>query len=225
MERDKHMKKMFFIFTLFFVLILTSACGTKTNNNISPESGSGEVASVSEVVVIEDGRYVVSPEQSTLVWKANKVLAGHTGLVTIKSGELAVSGGQLTASDIVMDMSTITSDEGIDSLVKHLKSPDFFNVEEYPEARLAIKSSVAGNEPGEYIVNADLTIKGITNPVEFLAKSNLEEGRLLSKAEIIIDRTKWDINYRSGKFFQDLGDNLISDEISFVVDLSASKTE
>lgn len=219
------MKKIFFIFTLFFVLIVASACGTKTNNNISPEDGSGEVSSVSEAAVIEDGRYVVSPEQSTLVWKANKVLAGHTGLVTIKSGELVVSSGQLMASDIVMDMSTITSDEGIDSLVNHLKSADFFNVEEYPEARLAIKSSVAGSESGEYIVSADLTIKGITNPVEFRAKSSLEEGKLLSKAEIIIDRTNWDINYRSGKFFQDLGDNLISDEISFVVDLSASKTE
>lgn len=217
------MKKIFFSFTLLFILLAASACGLKTNNNVQEETSRG--ADVAGEIVIEDGRYAVNTEASTLVWKANKVLAGHTGLVAIKSGELSISGGQLTPSNIVIDMATITSDEGIDPLVKHLKSADFFNVEEYPETRLEIKSSTSGDEPGEYIVKADLTIKGITKPIDFRAKANLEDGRVSAKAEIIIDRTNWDIKYRSGKFFQDLGDNLISDEVSFVIDLKASKIE
>lgn len=215
------MKKIFFSFALLFVLLVVSACGL--NNNKSPEKTG--VNSEEEVSVLEDGRYAVNVEASSLAWKANKVLAGHTGLVAIKSGELMISGGQLSASEIVMDMPTITSDEGIDSLVKHLKSADFFNVEEYPEARLVINSSTVGDNPGEYIVNGDLTIKGITNPVDFRARANSEGGLLSARAEIIIDRTNWDIRYRSGQFFQDLGDNLISDEVSFVINLSASKTE
>ena len=219
------MKKIILTFSLFFVLILVSACGTKTNDNASTESTNSQADVTPEAIVIEDGRYIVNSEQSTLVWKANKVLAGHTGLVAIKSGELMIASGQLNPSEIVIDMSKITSDEGLDSLVQHLKSADFFNVEEYPEARLSIKSSSVGDEIGEYIVNGDLTIKGITNPIDFRAKVDSGDASLSARAEIIIDRTNWDIKYRSGKFFQDLGDNMISDEITFVVDLSASKAE
>ncbi len=217
------MKKTFFSFTLLFILLAVSACGLKNNSNT--QEGADKEKNETEGAVIEDGGYVVDTGASTLAWKANKVLAGHTGLVAIKSGELMISNGQLAPSEIVIDMATITSDEGIDPLVKHLKSADFFNVEEYPEARLAIKSSTLGDGPGEYIVSGDLTIKGITRPIDFRAQANMEENRLLARAEIIIDRTNWDIKYRSGKFFQDLGDNLISDEVSFVINLSTSKTE
>jgi polyisoprenoid-binding protein YceI len=219
------MKKIFFMLILLIAAITLSACSVGGANKAPNKAtlNDEEEKFGEQVVALPDGQYQLNTEDSRLAWKANKVLAAHTGLVTIKSGSLAVVNGQLGASEIVMDMTTITSDEGIDPLVKHLKSADFFNVEEYPEARLVINSSTLGDQPGEYIVSGDLTIKDITKPIDFRAKANMEDNRLSAKSEIIIDRLNWDIKYRSGKFFQDLGDNLISDEISFVINLNASK--
>jgi len=214
------------MFALLLAVFILSACGLQKNTVEDGQTGNSlENYTNQEFADLTDGTYQIELDSSSLTWKASKVLAAHSGLVSIKSGEVIVSGGQLSPSDVVLDMTTITSDEGLDSLVRHLKSADFFNIEEYPEARLVIKSSVFGSEPGEYVVSGDLTIKGITNPIDFRAKTVVENGRLLAKAEIIIDRTNWDIRYRSGKFFQDLGDNLISDEISFIIDLNASRME
>jgi len=220
------MKKIIFMFVLLAVTLTLSACSLQKKDNVSSQvTGSLENIVSQDKVSLDDGFYEVKSDFSSVAWRANKVLAAHTGLVAIKSGELIVSDGQLSSSEIILDMTTLTSDEGMDSLVTHLKSADFFEVENYPEARLTITSSTPGDQLNEYIVSGDLTIKGITKPISFRSIINASSKELTARAEIIINRLDWDIKYRSGKFFQDLGDNLISDEISFVVDLNASKTE
>jgi hypothetical protein len=42
---------------------------------------------------------------------------------------------------------------------------------------------------------------------------------LLANSEFSIDRTKWDIKYDSGNFFQDLGDRAIKDDIYFNINI------
>jgi polyisoprenoid-binding protein YceI len=221
------MKKIIFIFSLLIVITALSACTTNNKTAELNNSSSNSQADVQSMIftALADGPYQIQTENSSLTWKANKVLAAHTGLVTIKFGQININDGKLSNADFVMDMTTITSDEGIDSLVKHLKSADFFNVDEYPEARLGVNFAVPGDLADEYIMSGDLTIKGITKPINFRAVVNPGSDSLNARAEIIIDRLDWDIRYRSGKFFQDLGDNLISDEISFIIDLNASKIE
>jgi len=63
-----------------------------------------------------------------------------------------------------------------------------------------------------------LTIKGITHPVEFEAK---QTGNKFS-AVISVDRTLYNVRYGSGKFFSNLGDNMISDEFTLEVELQTS---
>lgn len=60
-----------------------------------------------------------------------------------------------------------------------------------------------------------MTIKGITQPVTF----NLVATNQNAKATFKIDRTKYDIKYRSGNFFEDLGDKMIYDEFELNVNL------
>ena len=74
-----------------------------------------------------------------------------------------------------------------------------------------------------YKVVADLTIKGITHPVTFQANVAINGLNFLARAKIKIDRTKWDIKYNSGSFFDGLGDYLILDEIEFDVFLLSEK--
>jgi len=57
-----------------------------------------------------------------------------------------------------------------------------------------------------------LTIKDISHPVSFIASVEIITDFLHSLGEIVIDRTMYNIRYGSGKFLQNLGDNLIHDD-------------
>lgn len=213
------MKKTFLLLFLGLGLITLSACtGNKqpAGQNILPEL-EGEVREDSFV----DGNYLVNVEDSVLTWHGSRMIASdHTGLVDIKSGNLEVQNGNLVGGEFVMDLNTITSDENLDRLVTHLKSADFFNVEQYPEAKLVINNVVPGVDA--YLVEADLTIKDITAPVVFSADLRQEGETMMATAEFVIDRTVWNIRYDSGQFFQDLGDKAIKDDITFGVNLIAN---
>jgi len=64
-------------------------------------------------------------------------------------------------------------------------------------------------------VEGKLTIKKITKPIKF----NVSVYGKKANASIKVDRTKFDIKYGSGSYFDDLADNLIYDEFDLVVDL------
>jgi len=96
-------------------------------------------------------------------------------------------------------------------LLDHLNSADFFDVKNHSASTLEI-NSVKNIEGNKYIVNGNLTIKGISKPIEFPATIEVKDGKLAAFAEVKIDRTLYDIKYGSGKFFEGLGDKMIDDE-------------
>jgi polyisoprenoid-binding protein YceI len=171
---------------------------------------------------LEDGDYTVEPSSSSISWYAAKVVGDHAGSVEVKSGSLSVQDSQLSDGMLVVNMTSIETDEDIARLESHLKSEDFFNVEAYPEASLDIKS-ISMQDNGTYLAQADLTIKGQTNEVTLPMQAYQEADAVKIVSTFSIDRTKWDIRFRSGKFFQDLGDNMIYDDIDFLVELTARK--
>jgi polyisoprenoid-binding protein YceI len=64
-------------------------------------------------------------------------------------------------------------------------------------------------------IPADLTIKGKTNPVTFDITVNKHN----TSTKFKVDRTKYDIKYGSGSFFDNLGDKAISDNFELAVAL------
>lgn len=108
-----------------------------------------------------------------------------------------------------MTNTDIDEQEGKDSLIDHLKDPDFFDVEKYPTSKLVIKSVEYFEDKTMRIV-ADLTIKGITKPIRFNAKPDYKEETLFAKFKI--NRRNWNVNYTS-KF----KDGSISDGVGFEV--------
>ncbi len=109
-----------------------------------------------------------------------------------------------------------------DSLVKHLKSADFFKVVEHPESTFVV-SSVKKKSANQYLFKGDLTIVGVKKPVEFLAQVKMEKDILKGEATLKLDRTKWGLKYASGKLFAQLGDKLIKDEMILKLKLVAQK--
>jgi len=74
-------------------------------------------------------------------------------------------------------------------------------------------------------VNANLTIKGITHPIGFEVTVNAGGLVLVASTRLLIDRTKYDMKFRSGNFFQNLGDTLIYNDIELHVSLTAKATK
>ncbi len=169
----------------------------------------------------------VDASKSIVNWKGKKVTGEHVGTVKVSKGVLTVEGNKLVSGSFDMDMKSIVNtdltDESFNAkLIGHLKSDDFFSVEKNPVSAFKITKvePIAGAKAGEpnYTITGDLTIKGITNPLTFPATVKITGNKADATAQFSVDRTKYDIKFRSGKFFQDLGDKLINDD--FLVDLS-----
>jgi polyisoprenoid-binding protein YceI len=170
--------------------------------------------------------FVVDNQQSKLTWLAKKVTGEHTGTINVAEGTLEVDNKTLKSGNFSLDTRSIAvtdiKDAGMNSrLVGHLKSDDFFSVEKFPTAGFVI-SSVTDKGKGVYEVNGQLTIKGITNPISFPATVNVSGNKLTAKAAIKVDRTKYDIKFRSKSFFENLGDKTIYDDFELNVLLVAN---
>ncbi|MFW5822068.1 MAG: YceI family protein [Tangfeifania sp.] len=172
------------------------------------------------------GNYEIDKNNSQVKWSGKKVTGEHYGTIGLKNGTVMVEDGKIAGGTFVMDMNTIVNEdiknESMNGrLVGHLKSDDFFLVEKYPDAKLVLKD-VKHKSGDDYTFTGHLTIKEITHPVTFNAKSTVADGKLTSKGKIEVDRTLYDIKFRSGKFFSDLGDNLIYDTFTLDFDVVAS---
>ncbi len=175
-----------------------------------------------------EATYVVDTEASTLVWFGSKPIGiSETGTVQIADGSLTFDGDQFVSGSMVIDMQTIetTSQSGgmAEQLVGHLSSDEFFGVTTYPTATLVIKSAQPTEVANQYLVTGDITIKETTQEIEFLTDVTVEEDSLTATAEIVLDRAAFDVRYGSDSFFDNLGDELISDEMELTVTLVAAR--
>jgi polyisoprenoid-binding protein YceI len=171
-------------------------------------------------------KYKVDTKASTLVWTAKKVTGEHKGTVPVASGELTVEGKLVKQGSFDIDLSALTvtdiTDAGSNAkLVGHLKSDDFFSVEKFPKASFAV-TSFTPKAGDEYLVKGKLTIKGITNDVEFPATVKTDGKKLTATAKILVDRTKYDIRFRSASFFENLGDKAIENNFELALTLVAN---
>ncbi|MRG48472.1 YceI family protein [Chitinophaga sp. SYP-B3965] len=170
--------------------------------------------------------YSVDNSQSSLSWTAKKVTGSHTGTISVSSGKLEVDNNVLKGGNFQLDTRSITvtdiKDAGMNGkLLGHLKSDDFFSVEKHPSASFVITGATAKGG-GNYDVTGNLTIKGITKAISFPATVTVAGGKATAKATIKVDRTKFDIKYRSNNFFENLGDKAIYDDFELDVTLVAN---
>lgn len=160
----------------------------------------------------------VSTKASSIVWNAKKVTGEHTGTIGISAGKLVVNKNQITGGNFTIDMKSIvckdiTDPEYNKKFVSHITSGDFFEIEKFPTAQFVI-TKVAGNQ-----VSGNLTIKGITKAISFPAQISQNNGKMIAKANITIDRTDYNIKYGSKKFFESIGDKAIFDDFTLAVTL------
>lgn len=175
------------------------------------------VAAFSSVAAMA-GTTSIDTKESFISWKGTKVTGEHIGKIYYKEGKIETAeDGKLVGGEFVVDMNSLTNEdlsgEWQKKFLDHMKSSDFFTIEKFPTSKLVIKS-VEGDK-----AQADLTIKGKTNPVEFTYK----EDKGIYTGAMEFNRTKFDMIYGSGSFFEGLGDKLIHDKVTLTFKLVPKK--
>ena len=190
-------------------------------------ASSSVIANGPDKVKAADKTLAVDAKSSKVTWGAKKVTGTHAGDVPLTSGSLIVDGDKLKGGTFVFDVKNLTVTDIKDAemngkLTGHLKSPDFFSVEAHPQAKFVI-TTVTPKGAGAYEVTGKLTIKGITNDVTFPATVKSDSKKVVADAKISVDRTKYDIKFRSTNFFENLGDKAIDNDFTLEVNLVANK--
>lgn len=168
--------------------------------------------------------FKVDANKSKVEWLAKKVTGQHNGTVVLTNGNLVLAGDKITSGSFTIDMKSIVcldlTGEWNEKLVGHLKSDDFFSVENNPTAKFDITKVV--EKAGNTTVEGNLTIKGITKPISFPASISKKGDVVVAIATIKVDRTKFDIKYGSKSFIEGIGDKAIDDDFELKVNLVAT---
>lgn len=107
----------------------------------------------------------------------------------------------------------------------HLRSNDFFDMEQYPEIRF-VSTKVERTGDQEFEVTGDLTVKGVTKPVtvEFeydgAATDPFGNHRIGFEGRATVNRKDWGVNWNAAL---EAGGVLVSDKITLEFDVSAIK--
>ncbi|CAL2102029.1 Rhodanese-like domain protein [Tenacibaculum sp. 190130A14a] len=158
----------------------------------------------------------INTTKSSIKWIGEYTFyfGGHDGFINFKEGHFVKTDGKITGGEFIIDMNSMSNSDIQDkkgklSLLNHLKDPDFFDVTKYPLAQLKI-TKVEYFDTSQARIEANLTLKEITKPINFRASFNYERKEM--KTRFKINRRLWNVNYTS-KF----KDGAISDGIGFEV--------
>lgn len=170
---------------------------------------------------VQDVVYQLDVQNSKLFWKAPK--NRHNGFILFNSGTLnSFTAGKPTRGTFSINMNSMksTDEASVDKRQKvddKLRSEEFFAVSKYPAATMLVKNMLAEQPLSTYRVSGELTIKGVTNPIEFKTIMKQNGSKITATASMTIDRKKWNINHQpEQKFwnpFDALKDHLVDDDI------------
>lgn len=161
--------------------------------------------------------YGIDLEKSTIKWTGKEITtSSHYGTLKFIDGEIKFQPEAVTGK-VVVDMESLSVDDLTGGskarLEGHLRSDDFFSVSSHKSSTIEVTSSKKNGD--DFDVEGVLTIKGISHPISFV----LSVDNKVATSKLTFDRSKYDVRFRSGTFFENLGDKLILDDIELEVEL------
>ena len=184
-------------------------------------------------VITANDTLIIDIKNSNIDWIGRKVTGEHSGTLNLSDGFVIWNGKSITGGKLTFDMTSIQntdieSPEWKQKLEDHLKAEDFFHTDSFPHAILEIKRQTTIMKENKTIhegVIADLTIRGMTHEIKFPFILTQSKNILIGEGSVDIDRTLYNIQYKSGKFFEALGDKLIYDNftVKFLVQTDGKK--
>jgi polyisoprenoid-binding protein YceI len=112
------------------------------------------------------------------------------------TGKIQVDPTTKALKSITVDIDTTSIWTQIDRLTNHLKSADFFEVNEYPTAKFeSTRIESATGEEGRVLVTGNLTLHSVTKETSFPATVEITDAGLTLRSTFTINRLDWDIKY------------------------------
>jgi len=177
---------------------------------------------------METTKWVLDPSHSEINFKVKHLMISTvTGSIDKFNVEVVSPGADFTDADIRFeaDMSTInTHNEQRDG---HLKSTDFFDVEKFPLMNF-ISSSLTKKNDGTYVMKGNLTIRGITKPIELDAEYGGAEKdadgniRIGFEVEGRLSRQEFGLNYMQ---LTDSGGLVIGEDVKLIANIQLVKQQ
>jgi polyisoprenoid-binding protein YceI len=221
------MRNLFFaVFTLSIVALFSVGCANEAPQKAAVDTP--EVDTLKAIDVPTDGAEQYKVSSGTVSWTASEAVGGgHQGVINIKNGVLLVNQGELLRGNATLDMNSLSVTDLKDpakkaKLESHLKDQDFFETNKHPEGVFVIKEVLPGTgQDFNRVISGELTLKGITKPVNVPVRISIENGVLRAETPAFsINRTDWGVNFRSG-ILGTAKDKLINDAVQLSVVIEA----
>jgi len=160
-------------------------------------------------------QYTFSANGSKIEFLAAKVTRKHAGSFGQFSGTISVPGGDPTRGAVNVEVTTASLSVDAEKLIRHLKDPDFLDVEKFPTARFSSTRIQPGGDQGTHTVTGNLELHGVTRSITFPATIQVAGDHVDVKAEFAINRQDFGIAYPGAP------DDLIKDDVLIHLDISA----
>lgn len=123
-----------------------------------------EVRTIQGIEIPEPGDWQLDPAHTSVDFTARHLMVSKVrGQFHGVSGTIHISEDPLGSwAEVTVDPASV--DSGDEKRDAHLRSPDFLDVEQYPEINFH-STRLEGNSPGGFRLEGDLTVHGVTRPV------------------------------------------------------------
>ncbi len=152
----------------------------------------------------------------------------HLGISTVRgafeqfSGTITEEDGNFSGAEIDIDVASLNT--GTAQRDEHLRSADFFDVENHPKAVFKLSEAVRSGE--ELTAKGELTLRGMTKPVVLTgeiggpAKDPWGNTKMSATVSTTISRKEWGLVWNAAL---ESGGVLVSDSVKLDIDVQAAE--
>ena len=209
---------------LALAAVALAACGTDDAVETPVAAGDDAVTAFVDAPDLAAGTYTIDPSHSRAEFGVR-----HLGISTVEGTFTGVDGtvtvgdglGSIEATAVI-DASTINT--GNSDRDGHLRSPDFFDVAQYPE--ITFQSTDIRPTADGFVLVGDLTMHGVTRPVEltgeYLGSATAPNGteKLALAASGEINRQDWGLTWSQTN---EAGELVVSDDVTLDLEVQANR--
>ncbi|WP_329903895.1 YceI family protein [Porphyromonas pogonae] len=222
------MKNKIGLLSIMVLILLITGCNSKNKKNGVQGTDSVAVTQVESTHEIN-----INTVYSAIHWKGFKPGGSHHGTLKLKEGKAYYQGDSLVGGYAVVDMKSLKVEdlegEDAEKLRGHLLSQDFFDADQYPQARFEI-TSISRKTADTLDLSGNLTIKDVTKNISFpvgIGDKTIDKNKVFCAfaAPFTINRVDWNVKYGSKNVFKNLGDKFIDDGIEISIDLQSNPVD
>jgi len=199
-------------------LALLSGCEDPAKDVAKAEVEAPTEGSAPTPSIANGEKLTLSSDTSKLDWVGSKVTCSHEGSFKKFSGSVVLAEGKAEGGAIEVTIDTTSVDSDAAKLTKHLKNPDFFDVEKHPKATFVSTKIVSGGAEGAtHTITGNLELNGVKKSISFPSTITITEASVTSTSEFSINRKDFGIVYK-GK-----PDDLIREDVVIKLDIKAPR--